>query len=226
MTMFEESYRAWQTSARHAMSFSPREFSDQEIGDAVMHTHVMLRSLAESVIATAKVRDDLTLSKEILITPSEQQAFIESPKMDARFDICADGHSIRLQTRIQYPQHLRRMNDDFFSLLAALEEHGYWSYASNGPRSKGKSSLYRLIVDAEAADDPSDFGALAVTWPYLVPGEEIARLAPAAFAGLHQLQYRLYRAEVQLRAGRKKRNRLSADSPATRERASSPPDAD
>jgi hypothetical protein len=204
---FAEVYESWQTFARRTMILSAyeRDYSEEEFEKAVWDTHAMLRKLAAHIIEMAGVRDELIQPKEILIAPMDQRGFIDSKKMDLRFEVCADGHVTWLESRIIYPQHLRRMDDEFFELLIGLRQFGAWKFDSlNGPDKNIKSSVYQLVVDAQA-EDLSDFGAFVVGWPHEATADELLRLAPRAFAILHQLQYRLYRAEYQLRAGRKRK---------------------
>ena len=203
---FTQAYDRWQDVARHVLILSPHEpdYTDDEFGAAIQDTHAMLRKLAAHVIATARVRDELTLSGQILIGAMDQRDFIDSKKMGLRrFEICADGHRTFLLSRIEHAQHLPRMDDDFFALMLSLREVGVWKYDSLNPDRLIKSGVFHLVADAQA-EDLSDFGALVVHWPYQMPASELSSLVPQAFAIVHQLQYRLYRAEYLSRGGKKR----------------------
>src|SRR5688572_14045041 len=91
---FAQAYKTWETSARRIMTFteSEREETAEEFEKAVWDTHAMLRKLAAHVIEAARVRDELVQPIHIAIEAMEQREFIDSKKMDLRFEVCASGY--------------------------------------------------------------------------------------------------------------------------------------
>ncbi len=140
-------------------------------------------------------------------------------KLGADYELGYDTRGFFLNTQLRHPEHLRRMDDSFWHELLSLWTLGAVEYQPNIPvgtdsgaaaekKLKSKSEVFRMIRDvvlleSQEYDTICDLGGLEVRWPANMDIGELIMSGDAALRNLYNLNYRLWRAEYQLRHGRR-----------------------
>jgi len=149
-----------------------------------------------------------------------------SKKLQTAFEFGVDIQGFLMSTELLYPQHLRRMTNAFWDKFLKLGEIGNLTYRPNvsvstahgedADKLKSKSEMFRVIRDAvllesDHSTEIGDMGGLDVRWFGSTPVGEVVVRGGDALRILWELNYELYRAEYQLRHGRRTSSLVAND---------------
>lgn len=218
------SFPLWDEAMAYHFTTSPRVFDNRpyyrkcDIG-----IHHMLSAIATFFISHCGLRDTFFAELEMPVPPLGQSFRFSSKRIDSDFTFGFDNKGFFIETDIRYPQHLKRMGDEFWLAVSSLHSVGNLDFMSNSGFSSSQavqaakqfkahsSAVFGLIKNAVFFEifEPrglQDIGWFEVKWPIETSWRTLLENGLAAFCKLYRANYLLYRAEyVQSHCSQSKR---------------------
>ncbi len=172
----------------------------------------MLNEMITFFVLHCGFRDKFFLEFEMPIAPWGHSSRFFCRRIDSNFTFGFDYTGFFIETDIRHPEHLKRMDDEFWSALSSLQSMGKLEFVNNAGFSSSQaiqaakhfkarsSAVFTLIRNAVLfevfeRDGLQDLGWLEVKWPIGTPWQSILENGLAAFCKLYKANYLLYRAE-------------------------------
>ncbi len=190
----------------------PADFSNDEGLKVIYDTNDLLMHLANPFFEYGRFKDTWDNSN-FYMNANGQNLLFKSIKTDHTFDFGIDRENFYLRSYVSYPENLKNMGDEFWSLVLQLSEYGDFGFVENsviGSKearyfNNKKSNLFRLLrnyflydinnmdLEAHQRNFDMDLGWFEIKWRFGTPWIGIMKNGSYAFKALYQLHYDLWK---------------------------------
>ena len=198
-----------------AVHFTNRRHSRDSDSQALrcdVTIHEMLVEIMAFYVSNCGFRDKFFFEVDIPLKPWGQFSLFRSTRTDCEFEFGFDCQGFFLETFIRHPEHLKRMDDEFWVTFTSLSSLGKLLFTRNASLSSAEglraakrfkaqsSNVFTLIRNAVLFEifEPAelkDLGSLKLSWSVETPWESILANGLDSFQKMYKMNYLLYRAE-------------------------------
>ena len=184
------------------------DVNDEDYQKVHLDIAKLLNYILNFYTRSCKVRD--TFTEPLLdFFPFGLSVVVESEKMGIKFSFGIYESNFFLNTFIDYPWHIKSMDDKFWHELSKLSFLGEFHFLENivpdSPESDSiskkvkckKSQIFNMILNyalLESSGGSGDFGSIEIRWPINHPWNDLLNNGSEAFRILYKVNYQLYRA--------------------------------
>ena len=193
-----------------AMSYNDVAYQAADEADIWMDAEIMYEEILDAMIRISGIRDEW---EGPLFLPLAVKGGLEiiyrAAKIESQYIFGTDEIGFFLSTDLSWAENLRKMNDDFWFMMAELSQLGKLDLWENVvlPDSevrkepylyrKSKSQIYSLIRNSIALEKHygtcEDLGSIIVRWNYDTPWDELLEKGTRVFRNLYMMNYELWR---------------------------------